>query len=437
MSISLVLRHGSSDEHNNFIGALGEVTVNTDTNTLHIHDGLTLGGQKISGAINWKEIASNYTMKINEGLFLDTSLSSFEIVLPSITESSIGDELYAFILNSTNLVSILSNDAPINGLYTAEMMTEENKLYTFTYIGGTQGWVSTESLPVPDGSRGIFFGGFESVELSDIDFITIPTQGSASIFGSLLQPVSETYAVSNGSRGVAIGGNSSGSITINTLQFVTFATLGNSSNLGSLTSVLYDMGAVADGNKAVLGGGKIGVLGDFTSLLQTFQIDTFTAATAHGNLSSARSEVAGLSGGDRGIFVSGKTPTKQSVIDYISIGLGGNATIFGNLTTTLTATGATSDGSRGVVFGGRTSVSTIQYITIAVPSIAQLFGNLANTRYDCAATSFLSRAVVGGGWTGDSGTSSLEYIDITTLADAKAFGNLTGVSSLSSVSIPG
>jgi len=38
------LRRGTSAEHNNFTGAPGEVTVDTDLNTLRVHNGETPGG---------------------------------------------------------------------------------------------------------------------------------------------------------------------------------------------------------------------------------------------------------------------------------------------------------------------------------------------------------------------------------------------------------
>lgn len=44
MAIQIQLRQGTTTEHNTFIGATGEVTVDTDKKTLVIHDGVTAGG---------------------------------------------------------------------------------------------------------------------------------------------------------------------------------------------------------------------------------------------------------------------------------------------------------------------------------------------------------------------------------------------------------
>lgn len=44
MAIQLQLRRGTSAENNVFTGAAGELTMDTDTNGLRIHDGTTIGG---------------------------------------------------------------------------------------------------------------------------------------------------------------------------------------------------------------------------------------------------------------------------------------------------------------------------------------------------------------------------------------------------------
>lgn len=44
MARQIQLRRGTSAQHNSFTGAPGEVTVDTDQNTLRVHDGVTPGG---------------------------------------------------------------------------------------------------------------------------------------------------------------------------------------------------------------------------------------------------------------------------------------------------------------------------------------------------------------------------------------------------------
>ena len=47
MATQLQLRRGTTAENNSFTGAQGEVTMDTDTNGLRIHDGTTMGGHKV------------------------------------------------------------------------------------------------------------------------------------------------------------------------------------------------------------------------------------------------------------------------------------------------------------------------------------------------------------------------------------------------------
>ena len=44
MSRQIQIRRGSEEEHENFTGAIGEITMDTTNNTLRVHDGETAGG---------------------------------------------------------------------------------------------------------------------------------------------------------------------------------------------------------------------------------------------------------------------------------------------------------------------------------------------------------------------------------------------------------
>lgn len=50
MSRQIQLRRGTSTEHEAFTGAIGEVTVDTTSNTLRVHDGATPGGTALARA---------------------------------------------------------------------------------------------------------------------------------------------------------------------------------------------------------------------------------------------------------------------------------------------------------------------------------------------------------------------------------------------------
>lgn len=44
MAYAVKYRRGTTAEHASFTGAAGEITVNTTTNQLIVHDGVTVGG---------------------------------------------------------------------------------------------------------------------------------------------------------------------------------------------------------------------------------------------------------------------------------------------------------------------------------------------------------------------------------------------------------
>ena len=52
MATRLQLRKGTTTEHNTFVGANGEVTVDTDKDVLVVHDGVTAGGFPVAARAN-------------------------------------------------------------------------------------------------------------------------------------------------------------------------------------------------------------------------------------------------------------------------------------------------------------------------------------------------------------------------------------------------
>lgn len=57
MSRQIQFRRGTSAEHENFTGAVGEITVDTTNNTVRVHDGATLGGTPLARADSVTDMA--------------------------------------------------------------------------------------------------------------------------------------------------------------------------------------------------------------------------------------------------------------------------------------------------------------------------------------------------------------------------------------------
>jgi hypothetical protein len=62
MAIEVKFRRGSANQHNSFTGANGEITVDTTNKTLRVHDGVTVGGERIA---KYSELSSIDTSAIN------------------------------------------------------------------------------------------------------------------------------------------------------------------------------------------------------------------------------------------------------------------------------------------------------------------------------------------------------------------------------------
>lgn len=59
MSTTLLLKRGTTSQTSTFTGLSGEITVDTDKNTIVVHDGSTQGGHEISGADTYSRAHAN------------------------------------------------------------------------------------------------------------------------------------------------------------------------------------------------------------------------------------------------------------------------------------------------------------------------------------------------------------------------------------------
>ena len=92
MPTTLQLRRGNTTQNNAFTGAAGEISFDTTTNTLRIHDGSTAGGYQIVSATA-SQTLTNKTLTsptINGGTFSGTftgTISPGAITTNSITSN--------------------------------------------------------------------------------------------------------------------------------------------------------------------------------------------------------------------------------------------------------------------------------------------------------------------------------------------------------------
>ncbi|MBN1324831.1 MAG: hypothetical protein JW974_01275 [Alphaproteobacteria bacterium] len=70
MSRQIQIRRGSTTEHENFTGVIGEVTMDTDKKTLRVHDGSTVGGialARVDQIPETSELPETYDFVIETG----------------------------------------------------------------------------------------------------------------------------------------------------------------------------------------------------------------------------------------------------------------------------------------------------------------------------------------------------------------------------------
>lgn len=66
MSTQVKLRGGTSKEHENFVGAQREVTVDTTLNSLRVHDGVTIGGNLLATSKDLSDFIDNVNDTLDE-----------------------------------------------------------------------------------------------------------------------------------------------------------------------------------------------------------------------------------------------------------------------------------------------------------------------------------------------------------------------------------
>lgn len=91
MTTQVQFRRGTSTQHNTFTGAAGEVTVDTTTYQLHVHDGTTAGGYPTALATNGtltNPTFTNYTETVytaNSSTAITISLTNGTVQLITLT----------------------------------------------------------------------------------------------------------------------------------------------------------------------------------------------------------------------------------------------------------------------------------------------------------------------------------------------------------------
>ena len=101
-NIEVKLRRGTTAQHSTFTGAEGEVTVDTDKDTVVVHDGTTVGGHELrkkSDTIAGSEIDND---AIDTAQIAANAVTSTEIAAGAVTSDKISTTDTTFNINDSN-----------------------------------------------------------------------------------------------------------------------------------------------------------------------------------------------------------------------------------------------------------------------------------------------------------------------------------------------
>ena len=277
------------------------------------------------------------------------------------------------------------------------------------------------------GNRGVFMGGVNPgvspAIVTDIDYITISTFGSAVDFGDLsgAERNANNGIMASSTRGLMCGGDTP---TLNgQIETLIFSSTGSSTNSGSSFSAIRNTAGCSNSTRSILAGGYDDPASASVNAIEYVTTASLGSGQIFGDLTVARNFAMGCASPTRGVFLGGSS---DDVIDYITISSTGNAQDFGDISSSGRGCGCASNSTRGII-GGRfaspVTTNTIEFITIASTGNAQDFGDMTSARRDGAAVSSSTRMVVGAGY--DTGYSvALDSIQFLTTGNALDFGDL-------------
>ena len=216
---------------------------------------------------------------------------------------------------------------------------------------------------------------------------------------------------------------------------------------GGATSLgFFSGGANAEafrGNRGIMGTGREPGAPAAEINMRYFNISSTGNASSFGNLTVARRNGAGCSGGGgdtstRAIFGGGAGATNlawgtvYNILDYVTIANTGNATDYGDLNyATDNPGGCCSNGIRGVYSNGFSyhyspayAAGKIDYYEIATTGNATAFGELNPGGYQYWGSACGSDEGRGCFGSTNPGSKSIYYIEIPTTGDANSFGQL-------------
>ena len=296
-----------------------------------------------------------------------------------------------------------------------EMATDSPTLFDKTnsdQLGGARGIIASgASIPASSGA-------------TNIDFITIPTQGNATAFGSLSYGNAYRGGLASNTRGIFVNGQND-----QTTDFITISSTGDSTTFGEITN--DNMGGATFSNqvKGFRAGGSDA--GSHTDQIIAMTISTTGSFFDFGDMTLTGTYMNGCGSPTRGVMFGGASPSPVgdiNTIQFLSMGSNGNAQDFGDLSKTRKYISCLSNSVRAVAAAGgggdsSTQNTMMEFVTIATTGNASDFGDCSDTNGtngsgNCSSS---TRGIFAGFY---PSPYTIEYINFPTAGDSVDFGDL-------------
>ena len=383
---------------------------------------------------------------------------------PNLVNQSVGTDSAQYMVDVTNDSSVFTF-TPKTKLQIAEAvaagnLTDSNGdfVYTFKWSDGIN-FVNKDVTIIYNtasggggigtwgGNRGIFAGGYTqnpTTAAQSIDYIDISTPGNGLDFGDLTIGRTSGCGVSNGSRGVMMGGATLGGAQ-NFIDYISIPTLGNGTDFGDMLTEIYYMAGVSDGTRGFGCGGMRGPAGSYQgqNSIQYVTIATAGNSTDGADLTSTRVKPSGWNDTTRAVVMGGRNTSDggplTNYIDYFTMAnLSTNASDFGDLTDTWDQGAGGGDATYALHASGRRTNSSyangwtenIDYITIQSTGNAQDFGDMTTFKSNVTGASDGTYATFAGGDTNTGSNTrinNIDYVTVATPGNATDFGDITQV----------
>lgn len=258
-----------------------------------------------------------------------------------------------------------------------------------------------------NGDRGVWMGSWRH---GTTQYVSIPTPGNASVFGSCRRG-GHSSGASDGTRGLSFHQHNYSGI-----QYITISAPMNAVDFGRFYGG-HSSAAASDGTKAITLGGY-----HYHSSSYYVMFATPMNASQWGNLNTNAYWNGAVSDGTKAIFDRGYYSINNNEYRYISMSTPSNSIYFGKMQNSRGFTGAASNGVHGLWAGGYNSgtVNTVEKLTLATPSNSTHFGTLTYSRHTADPVANDSRMVAVGG---NTYATTMDYLSFANGGSASTFGN--------------